>query len=66
MPTRNEGEKNATDCLFCMTNPANVIFSPCNHLCFCEDCFAKVKIDVASKGDDSEISCPVCREHVDD
>ena len=39
------------ECVICLTNPPNVLFCNCGHLCMCEEC-DKVK---------SLNTCPVCK-----
>ena len=39
------------ECVICLTNPPNVLFCNCGHLCICEEC-DKVK---------SLNTCPVCK-----
>ena len=40
-------------CVICLENPKNVVLSPCNHLCICEDCSAHVVR-----------TCPICRSTI--
>ena len=39
-------------CLICLTNPPNILFCNCGHLCVCEEC---------SKTGESLEKCPICK-----
>ena len=39
-------------CITCLSNPREVLFVPCGHICTCVDCWAKLE----------DHRCPVCRE----
>ena len=45
-------------CVVCMENIATVIFSPCNHMLLCGQCFDKIK-------DSQTNTCPICRGDID-
>jgi hypothetical protein len=40
-------------CAVCLSSPANVILTPCRHICMCTDC--STKYEKTSK------KCPICR-----
>ena len=40
------------DCVICLTNPPNILFCNCGHLCVCEEC---------SKTGESLEKCPICK-----
>ena len=40
------------DCVICLTNPPNILFCNCGHLCVCEEC---------SKTGESLKKCPSCK-----
>ena len=42
MPTR-KAEELGTHCVYCYSNPSNIVLIPCNHLCLCSECFKKMK-----------------------
>ena len=42
---------NSNECVICLTNPPNVLFCNCGHLCFCSECERK-KISN---------ECPICK-----
>lgn len=44
----------AVQCVVCLTNPRELVLSPCQHVCLCVDCEEQLTRRV----------CPVCREHV--
>ena len=39
------------ECVICLTNPPNVLFCNCGHLCLCVECDAMKCLDV----------CPMCK-----
>jgi E3 ubiquitin-protein ligase MUL1 len=41
-------------CITCLSNPREVLFVPCGHICTCVDCWAKLK----------DYRCPVCRDYI--
>ena len=49
-----KAEKNfkEDECVICLTNPPNILFCNCGHLCVCEEC---------SKTGESLEKCPVCK-----
>ncbi|KAL4098826.1 hypothetical protein QTP88_023351 [Uroleucon formosanum] len=38
---------------------AKIVLLPCSHMCFCDECFEKVKKKKVS-------NCPICRKNIDD
>ncbi|KAF0294654.1 Mitochondrial ubiquitin ligase activator of nfkb 1-A [Amphibalanus amphitrite] len=44
----------ALQCVVCLTNPREVVVSPCQHVCLCVDCEEQLQ----------QRSCPVCRRKV--
>ena len=42
---------NSNECVICLTNPPNVLFCNCGHLCFCSECERK---KISNK-------CPICK-----
>ena len=40
------------NCVICLTNPPNILFCNCGHLCVCEEC---------SKTGESLENCPICK-----
>ena len=40
------------ECVICLTNPLNILFCNCGHLCVCEEC---------SKTGESLEKCPICK-----
>ena len=40
------------ECVICLTNPPNILFCNCGHLCVCEEC---------SKTGESLENCPICK-----
>ena len=40
------------ECVICLTNPSNILFCNCGHLCVCEEC---------SKTGESLENCPICK-----
>ena len=46
-------EDNTTDCIVCMSEPADVIFFKCRHLCLCKYCLPKCS------------TCPQCRTPIE-
>ena len=41
-------------CCICLSNPPNVIFTDCGHLCICGSCNEKL----------TELKCPICRTEI--
>ena len=41
----------SSECVICLTNPPNVLFCNCGHLCLCVECDEGKSLDV----------CPVCK-----
>ena len=41
----------SNECVICLTNPPNVLFCNCGHLCFCSECERKKM----------SIKCPICK-----
>ncbi|CAG7786666.1 unnamed protein product [Allacma fusca] len=41
-------------CITCLSNPREVLFVPCGHICTCVDCWAKLQ----------DYRCPVCRDYI--
>ena len=39
-------------CVICLTNPSNILFCNCGHICVCEEC---------SKTGESLEKCPICK-----
>ena len=48
--TTNKCTREETCCI-CLTNPSNIIFTDCGHICICELCNKNIK----------ELKCPLCR-----
>lgn len=46
-----------SECVICLTEPCNTAVLPCNHLCLCQDCAAKLSADPSSE----RRRCPICR-----
>ena len=40
------------ECVICLTNPPNILFCNCGHLCVCEEC---------NKTEESLEKCPICK-----
>ena len=40
------------ECIICLTNPPNILFCNCGHLCVCKEC---------SKTGGSLEKCPICK-----
>ena len=60
--TNPEGLKNENNehvCLFCLTNPPQVILSPCGHRCLCDGCYEQYR--AAGKLE----NCPYCRTKIE-
>lgn len=45
-------DEDSTDCSICMTDPKNIIFMPCRHICVCSECMKQLD------------KCPICRAEV--
>ena len=41
-------------CCICLSNPSNIIFTDCGHLCICGPCNEKL----------TELKCPICRTEI--
>ena len=39
------------ECVICLTNPPNILFCNCGHLCLCEECDKVKSLSV----------CPICK-----
>jgi predicted RNase H-like nuclease (RuvC/YqgF family) len=52
---RHDDKDMIVQCVVCMQNYVNVLMRPCNHLCLCESCLAKMEMKSLS------LKCPVCR-----
>ena len=46
-------------CFFCLTNPIQIIISPCGHKCICDVCYRKLKENDKFK------ECPICRKKIE-
>ena len=42
---------NSKECIICLTNPPQVLFCNCGHLCYCSEC---EKLKTSNK-------CPICK-----
>ena len=49
----NPDEKNAPNCVICLTEKAEFVVIPCGHLCYCKDCSSS-----------PQNVCPMCRRRV--
>lgn len=47
----------SNECVICLTEPCNTAVLPCNHLCLCQDCGAKLSTDPSQ----DRRRCPICR-----
>ena len=45
-------------CIVCIDESVEILLRPCNHICFCEDCFKSFQSNLEVK------SCPICRSCV--
>jgi len=43
-------------CIICFENEKNILLQPCNHLCYCNNCFNKYNLKLTN--------CPVCRSNI--
>ena len=41
----------SNECVICLTNPPNVLFCNCGHLCLCSECYRKKNLN----------KCPICK-----
>lgn len=61
--TEAQGEKNvfsvdaSNECVICLTEPCDTAVLPCNHMCLCQDCGAKLSADPSQ----DRRRCPICR-----
>ena len=44
------------ECVICLSNPPNILFSQCGHLCVCEEC------EDISETERGSVKCPLCRK----
>ena len=44
-------------CIICLSNPFEILFQPCGHICACQDCSRKLYEKSSSFG----TKCPICR-----
>ena len=51
-------------CLICLTNTANVVNVPCNHLALCHVCFSQQKSRYEQHLD-NKLDCPICRTQIE-
>ena len=51
----SRSEKNENKCLICFTEDIQMIFAPCGHKCYCEECYK------SNQKKDSMKKCPLCR-----
>ena len=51
-PIKAEKTFKEDECVICLTNPSNILFCNCGHLCVCEEC--------AKTGEGLE-KCPICK-----
>jgi hypothetical protein len=51
-PTTIFGDDEETECIICMSNEKNSIFSPCGHYMTCRSCANQCK------------NCPICRSNI--
>lgn len=49
------------ECVICLTETANTAVLPCNHLCLCQECGAKLSEDPAP----DRRRCPICRTEIE-
>lgn len=47
----------SNECVICLIEPCNTAVLPCNHLCLCQDCGAKLSTDPSL----DRRRCPICR-----
>ena len=47
-----ENVKRVTECKVCLCDVVSVVFSPCGHVCTCENCAVRVE------------NCPLCRSNI--
>lgn len=50
IPTKIFGEDEDSECIICMVNEKDSVFSPCGHYMTCHECSVKCK------------ECPICRD----
>ena len=46
----------SVECVICLTNPPNVLFSQCGHICVCNKCGDILETE---RG---RVKCPLCRQ----
>ena len=47
-------------CIICFKNPIKIIFIPCKHRCYCNECYNKCK----AKYQNLIINCPICKKPI--
>ena len=57
----NDNDNNRTLCTICLTNPKNMLFLPCKHLCACSECANQIVKRTNALNDGSKPLCPICR-----
>ena len=45
-------------CIICIDNAVEILLRPCNHICFCEECFKECRKNNINS------SCPICRSKI--
>ena len=57
----NMKNSSAEKCTVCLSNPFEILFQPCGHVCVCQDCARKLQ-----KSSRFETKCPICRTVIGD
>lgn len=45
-------------CIICIDNAVDILLRPCNHICYCEECFKECRKNNINS------SCPICRSKI--
>ena len=46
----------SNECIICLSNPPNVLFCHCGHICVCNEC------ENISETESGNVKCPLCRQ----
>lgn len=57
------GKEAGNVCVICLDAPKTVLVTPCNHVCFCEDCAELFDPKTQADGEEQQF-CPICRTQI--
>ena len=58
--SKNYGTESGDKCVICFTNPFEILFQPCGHVCLCQNCTVTLAENCKSRA--LQAKCPICRK----